>query len=427
MLKKCRALPAAFVPLLAAFLMVNTAAPSDCAESGWPMYQRSADHNAVVDRPGFSAKWTYDASGRINSGLAIVGDRVIFDTFDGKVVALDLRSGRPVWTANTDNVVMSTPVVVGSTVYVGTGHNGTMSKQRTSFVYTAAPGRRQLDMWGRAEGDHVIAFDLVTGRRLWAYRTAGEDMPSPTVADGVVVFANGDFHAYGLRSSDGTALWQRDLGGISTMASAMRSGSGVLVGICSGPHYRGNTVALEPHTGRILWRSPYGDCDSTATVANGRIFTSGVDGNDTAYGHGARGVVAALDPRDGHTLWSFRTRDAGPYTKIGSNERAIAGTYANGTYFQPIPTSDELIAFDASRGRVKWHFKTQGPAKMSPVVKDGRLYIGDTVGLFYTIDARSGKLIRVTMFDEPFSTSPPVLVGNTIVVAGNTKVFALPQ
>jgi outer membrane protein assembly factor BamB len=391
------------------------------------MYQGSPDHNAIVNRVGFAASWTYEASGRINGGLAVVGDRVIVNTFSGKVVSLDINTGRTTWEATFDNIVMSTPIVIGKAVYVGTGHNGAMSSHRSSFVYTAPPGRSQPDMWGRPEGDHIVALDLATGHVLWRYRTAGENMPSPTVVDGVLVFANGDFHAYGLRPSDGTALWQREVGGLSTMASAMPSNGSVLLGVCSGPQYRGSTVSLQPRTGRILWRSSYGDCDSSPTVAGGRIFTSGVDGNDTTFGHGARAVIAAVDPRNGKLLWSYKARDSGPYTKIGSNERAIAGAYSNGVYYQAIPTADEIVAFNASNGQVKWRCKTMAPVKMSAVIDHGRLYIGDTVGLFYTLDARTGNVLKVKMFEEPFSTSPPVVVGRTILVASNTKVFAFPK
>lgn len=418
--------PRPWVLIALAVLCVRSPADANTlpVPTDWPMYQHGGDHIAVIDRPGFGANWTFDARSRINSGLAVVGDRVLFDTFDGKVIALDLRSGRPMWSVSTDNVLMSTPIVAQNVVYVGTGHNGTMNAHRSSFVYTTLPGRTEPDIWGRPEGDHVIALDLKTGRERWRYRTAGQDMPSGTVVDDILVFATGDFHAYGLRVKDGTALWQQDIGGLSTMASAMRSGNDVLIGICSGARYRGSTLALNPHTGRIRWRSRYGDCDSTPTVAAGNVYTSGVEGNDTSYGHGSRGVVAALDARDGHVLWSYTSNTSGPYTKVGSNERAIAGAYAHGLYFQAIPTSDEIIAFDAMRGTVKWRFRTQGPVKMSPVIYRNRLYVGDIAGLFYTMDASSGKLLHVAMFDEPFSTSPPVIVGNTVIAVNGTRVVA---
>ena len=63
---------------------------------------------------------------------------------------------------------------------------------------------------------------------------------------------------------------------------------------------------------------------------------------------------------------------------------------------------------------------------MSPVIHNGELYFGDTVGMFYTIDARSGKLRKAQAFDEPFTTSPPIIVGRTLIVVNGTTVRAFP-
>jgi outer membrane protein assembly factor BamB len=396
----------------------------------WPMYQLRSDHNAVVDRPGFSAAWRYDAHAKINGGLAIAGDTVILDDFHHDVTALDVRNGHVRWKTPTDNIVMSTPVVVGSIVYIGTGHNGSannMDRQNQgSFVYDVPASSTELAMWARPEGDHVIALDAATGEQRWTYRTAGEDMPSPALVNGVLVFANGDFHAYGLEPRTGAAIWQRDLDGIATMASAAISGTRAIVSVCSGTKLEGHTIALDARTGAILWNTRAGDCDSAPTIGGGRVFVSGVDGNTTRFGHGARGIVNALDSRTGRVLWTYRSPEAGPYTKISSNERAIAGTFAANLYFQPIPTNDEVVAFDPGSGAVRWRLKTSGPVKMSPVVKDGVLYVGDTSGLLYRVDAERGTVLHVQMFDDPFTTSPPVIVGKTIIVVNGNTVFAEP-
>ncbi len=356
----------------------------------------------------------------------MVGDTVYFDTLGKSVIAVDLHNGTRRWEIVADNVVMSTPIIAEGAVIVGTGHNGDMMSGHTasSFVYAAREGTTSLPMWGRVEGDHVIALDAATGAKRWSYRTAGEDMPSPAYVNGMLVFANGDFNAYGLRASDGDAAWQQDVKGLSTMASANLAGENVLLGVCSGPDYRGSTIALNAKTGALRWRAPAGDCDSAPTFGGGRVFVSGVDGNRTRYGFGARGTVAALDRNTGRIIWRYRTEHDGPYTKIGSNERAIAGTYRAGTYYQAMPTTNELIAFDSTTGAVRWRFHTNGPVKMSPVLKDRHIYFGDTVGLFYTLDSVNGALVKARMFEDAFSTSPPVFVGDTVVVAAGTRLYA---
>jgi outer membrane protein assembly factor BamB len=132
-----------------------------------------------------------------------------------------------------------------------------------------------------------------------------------------------------------------------------------------------------------------------------------------------------LNAGTGKPVWVYRGDKTGFWTLLSSDETAIAGTYAAGTYYQPAPLTDEIIAFDAPTGHVRWRFRTSGPVKMSPVVWKGRLYVGDTVGLFYTLDARSGNLLEVRAFRQPFTTSPPIVAGNKILIVNGTSVNAV--
>ncbi|HEY0381082.1 MAG TPA: PQQ-binding-like beta-propeller repeat protein, partial [Candidatus Elarobacter sp.] len=385
--------------------------PAPSAGGAWPVYQLDASHNAVIPRPGFAASWNYDAGAKINGGLAVVGDTVYFDTFAPSVGALDLNDGTVKWQVPIDNIVMSTPIVAESAVYVGTGSNHLMPDMR----------------WGRAGGDRLVALDAADGHERWSYKTVGEDMPSPVYVGGALVFANGDQHAYAVEARSGKLLWRRAIVGVSTMASANVVGGNALVSTCTTRTPIGHTYAVAPRTGTVRWASPYGNCDSAPTVIEDRVFLSGVDIEPTAYGIGYRSTIAALDGTSGKLLWSYRTADLGIASpQVASSERAIAGTYAAGTYYQAIPTHDRMIAFDARSGRIKWSLKTLGPTKMSPVVRNGLVYFGDTAGCFYTVDAASGALKNLRTFDAPFSVSPPVIVGNTLIVAVGTKIRAMP-
>ena len=421
----CNAALAAAFALLAG---CAHAAPRDRALAGsWSQYQRNPAHNAVLARGSLAVSWKYDARAQINGGLAVVGERVFLATFTGEMISLHLATGALAWKQHADNLVMSTPVVADGIVVFGTGRNGASGGTNKSFVYAggAATGKT-IDFWGRRAGDHLLAFDAATGARRWAFRTAGEDMPSAAIVGGRVIFANGDAHAYALSLRAGKALWQRSLGGIATMASTNFAAGRVFISVCYDAMQRAQSLALAPRSGRILWRAPYGNCDSAPTYARGRLFLSGVSGNRAAFGYGARAEITALDARSGKLLWIYRSAHARPYSKVGSSERAIAGAYAGGLYYQPVPTADELLAFDAANGALRWRFRSNGAIKMSPVVAGGHLFVGDAAGLLYTLDARTGKLLAVKMFAYPFATAPPVLVGKTLLLVNGRYVFALP-
>lgn len=376
----------------------------------WSAYQGGAGHNAVIPRSSMSTYWTTELGGRSNGGLALVGDTIFATTFAPSVVSVDLESGTVKWRYGADNVVMSTPIVSADTVFVGTGTDRHASRS----------------LWGRPEGDFVIALDRVTGRERWRFRTTGEDMPSPVLAGDTLVFANGDGHAYGLRASSGKLLWKTALAGISTMASANRSGSNAIVSTCTTRLSPGHTYAIRISDGNVRWQAPYGNCDSSPAVVDGRVFVSGVDLIPSASGIGYQAVISALDAATGKVDWIYRTHDLGLSSTVVSSERAVAGTYSMGVYYQSLPTHDRLVALDARTGRMRWAMRTLGPAKMSPLIDKGRLYIGDTVGCLYIMDARTGAMLGYRSFKAPFSTSPPIIVGRTLLITAGSMIHAIP-
>lgn len=392
----------------------------------WAMYQHSADRNAVFERYSAPRTWSYDAAAKINSGLALVGTTVLFTTFSRKLIALDVRDGDELWHANVPHIAMSTPIVAGNSVYIGTGRNGDIDRTlHTHFTLRNLLLRLRFgkeEIWGVPDGDEIAAFDLRTGALRWIHRTVGEDMPSAVYDHGRLVYANGDSHAYALRADTGKQIWSTDLGGIATMASAVLVKSTVVVGTCGKGDVVNETIALDTSTGKILWRAPYGHCDSAPAYADRKVFVASVVTQSELQ---KRTRVAALDAQTGKPLWVYRG-SVGFMTLAGSNEEAIAGTYASGMYYQAEPFTNDIVSFDASTGKVRWRFHTSAPVKMSPVIMNGRLYVGDTVGLLYTLNARNGALLELRAFKKPFTTSPPIIAGNKLIIANSTSVQAIP-
>lgn len=414
--------------IFALFSVCGSAAaqPAPVPDALWPMYQYRPDHNAVFEHKGFSTDWKFSAGGRINGGFAVVGNTLLVNTFAQELLAIDARTGALLWKAAASDILMSSPVVADGTVFIGSGHNGHMGAHG-SMMYAYAPADDPKEqVWGRPEGDDILAIDLKTGAKKWAYHTVGQNMPSPAYVSGTLVFGNGDLHAYGLRSGSGELAWKLPLSGVSTMASATANGNQVFLAVCHDNPFACETVAVDARSGRQLWHSPFGNSDCSPTYASGLVFVSGIESVAKPYEFGGFTVITALDATTGKAVWSYRTKAPGPYTSIGSSERAVAGTYADGTYFQAITTDDQVVAFSAKTGKVKWSFKTIAPVKMSPVVRNGVMYVGDTSGVFYAVNANTGQLVKSKLFKEPFTTAPPVIVGDTIFLANDTSIYAVP-
>lgn len=387
------------------------------------MYQYSSANNAVF--PGsLSVTWSFDTGGRVNGGLAVVGDTVYVDSFSKKLFALNLENGSILWEATLPGIVMSTPIVAHGLVVVGTG---------TNAVLPSTLQGAKIE-WGRPQGDAYIAFDESTGRKVWSFHTVGEDMPTPALVGNVLVFGNGDRHAYGVDIDSGKKLWSIPIPGITSMSGTTTYGKTAFVIVSGAPSKKdgqpSNLLAVDASSGHMRWLAPYGNSDSSAAEASGVIASEG--SVDTPYGiaHsiGSTGEndVEVYDAVTGKIRWRW-VSDPGYYTNVESNERAISSMISGGTLYQPVPTLNEMIAFRLSDGKILWRFKTAGPVKMSPIkTKNGMLIFGDTEGILYAVDARTGKLNNLGITNHPFSVSPPVVVGETLIIAHNDRVQAMP-
>jgi outer membrane protein assembly factor BamB len=383
-------------------------------EEPWPMYQRYPTHNAVFSQAGLKVRWTAITGGKINGGLAVSSGIVYAVSFDKKLYALDERSGAVRWTAAADNILMSTPVVQDGVVIVGSGKDGFLK-----------PDDYLDQKWGRPEGDDVLAFSTTDGHLVWKLHTVGQNMPSPAIAQGTVVFANGDLHAYALDLHSGKSRWTVDLPGVATMASMNISNGIAFVPSCHNAPYTCETRAIDIRDGRTRWTNEYGGSDCTPTVDNGMVFVNASNDADPRFHTGGQITVAAIDERTGKTRWTYQA-PPGPYTYIASAERQIAGVSDRGVLYQPIGNANRVVALNERTGKALWAVHTSGNVKMSPVVRGDIVYFGDTAGVLYQIDRRSGKIIHTTSYLQPFSTSPPVIVGDTLFIANGPAVVAVP-
>jgi outer membrane protein assembly factor BamB len=382
------------------------------------MYEFRPNHNAVFGS-GAPATWSTRLGGKINGGLAFAGGTIFVETFDRRASALDARTGRVLWSTPMPDVVMTTPIVADHLVIVGSG---------TSHVLTENGSRL---IWGRPQGDDVVALDEGTGKVRWQRKTDGEDMPSPALVKihgtDAIVFANGDDHVRAWAVADGHTIWERSVPGIASMSSAAAADGRVFVVIGEGSHSgtHDHAIAIDPQSGRIVWGAPYGNADCSPAVAGGEVFVEGSNADTSRAQPNAFNDVEALDERTGSLLWRWFS-GYGTFTDAGSNEEGIAGLAADGMLYESIPATDRFVAFDARTGHVRWAVRTRAAVKMNAVEKSGLLYFGDTGGTFYAVEATSGRAVAERRYPSFFTTSSPVIFGETLYVANGDVVRAIP-
>jgi outer membrane protein assembly factor BamB len=338
------------------------------------------------------------------------------------------------WRLRTDGLMRSSPLLVGSVLYVGSG-------------------------------DGLLrAVDARSGEERWRFKTGGQVASSPAFAEGVVYFTSGDRCLYAVAADSGALRWRFTMGADLPYrwgwdyfrSSPVVAGERVYAGGGDGCIY-----ALTADTGRQVWKFQTGGrVRSSPAYADGTVFVGSMDG-----------CVYALDARGGEQVWKFATegtkldgdklgfdptsvisspaiadsmvlfgaRDGFLYgldMKTGtqrwrfSHKRswvisspAIAGSLvlagsSDGRFFQ---------GFDHSTGAEKWRFATRSNVFSSGTVADNEVYFGDQSGLIYALDWATGKLLWRHRLPGPVNSTMAVGDGRIYVGCDDGCLYALEE
>lgn len=184
----------------------------------------------------------------LHDGKAILvcdhdGDRA--KSFDSFLVALDLRTGEPVWKAVRPGLFRSwsTPIL--------------------------ASGR--LIVSGQ---DEVRAYDPSTGRLLWTVGgMSGWVTPSPVGADGLVIAVSGKDGPTVAMRADGSIVWREERGGPYVCSPVVYEGL-LYVGDESG-----RLVCREAGSGAVVYRDRLrGKFTSSPVAGDGKLYFTNEEG-----------------------------------------------------------------------------------------------------------------------------------------------------
>jgi outer membrane protein assembly factor BamB len=253
----------------------------------------------------------------------------------GAVVAMDQRTGRVRWRFDT-NVVESSPLVVGNSVFFGAWNHQIYSldartgKKRWSYdageeVNSSAAYADGTIYIGGDEG-HLFALNAWTGSLKWrasSFSRFGRReyfYPTPTLAYGRVYIGNADGTLYAFGAKSGDLLWAQEAGTyVYTAAAVWRNR--VYVGT-----YDGRFRAFDAATGDPVWtwEAP-GAIHGAPTVLAGLVYFSTVSNRvaprATRYVKRGRRGTYALDARTGKLVWKWP--GMGTYSPIVADEKRV--------------------------------------------------------------------------------------------------------
>lgn len=336
------------------------------------MFRGGPDHSGVYASPAPTLSalvWKFKTPGRIISSPVVAGDAVYVGSSDGSLYAIDRASGTLKWKYETRGPVHSSPAYANGLVFVGS-----------------------LD-------GNVYAVDAATGSMRWSFATQGERrftapgihgalprterMPdpfdvflsSPAVANGTVYIGSGDQHVYALDAATGARRWSFAAGDVIHSSPAVVDG---LVYIGS---WDRNLYALDAATGRERWRYTTGNdtviynqigIASSPAVANGIVYVGGRDGH-----------FHAVDARTGQVRWS--------HDNHGGWTIASPAIRAGVVYF---PTSDgtRFKALDAETGEPRFDIQNKAVSFSSPAIAGNLAVYGTSDGWLNAVDLEKGTL-----------------------------------
>lgn len=235
---------------------------------------------------------------------AIAGGRVFALSPAGQVAAVDLETGRPLWTVHLADDLGSekpfydfgsSPVVVGDTMVLQIG----------------------------GEGGSVAGFDVATGEVRWRVHQDGICTESPIQAElagRAQVVVLGTRYVAGLDPSDGTVLWSVEHGGgpgISLFASPLPLDADRVLVQTSGD--ASSIVQVTSGGGEFSASIAPAGLGMTKTYSP----PTRVDG--VVYGYTSR-FLSALDPASGELLWRSREPGDGFLISIGDQLAVLTKT-----------------------------------------------------------------------------------------------------
>jgi outer membrane protein assembly factor BamB len=233
-------------------------------------------------------------SGAVESSPLLRGKTIYFGSWDHRVYAVDIRRGKLRWSYRADDEVNTAPAYAGGTIFIGTDGG------RVHAVW-ARNGKRR---WRNSSFSRF-------GRREYFYA-------SPTVAYGRVYIGNTDGTMYAFGASTGRMLWAQRAGSYVYTAAAVWKRR-VYVGT-----YDGWVIAFDAATGDRRWRQRApAAIHGAPTVLGGFVYfsTCGACGQrGKRYARRGPSVTLALNAMNGRKVWTFRD---GRYSPIVADAKRV--------------------------------------------------------------------------------------------------------
>ena len=394
--------------------------------------------------------------GRVNRGLAILGDTVYMGTLDAKLVALDAATGRKRWDVKvadyaTGYSLTVSPLVIGNRVIVGTAggelgirgfivaYDANNGKELWRFKTIPEPGEPGHETWNGDSWKHGGASVWVTGSydpalnlTYWGIGNPGPDW-NPDLRKGDNLYSD---CVVALDADTGKLKWyfqfsphdgfDYDSVQIPVLADLTWKGKprqAMLWGNRNGFFY-----VLDRTTGEFLSGTPFVKqtwavgldergrpvkAEGRMPSAEGTLTYPGVQGGTNWYAPsfspltGLFYLTAWEDYPGVYYAWD-QDYEAGKWFSGGSVRAELpAITRREIRTLGPEAGYGTIRALDPATGRRVWEYKMNDVSDSGLLTTaSGLLFSGNREGHFFALDAKDGKLLWDRYLGGQVASSP---------------------
>lgn len=321
------------------------------------------------------------------------GRQVFYSDRPDRVVALDARSGRPLWKAALAPAAGAVERTVRLSGGIGAGEG-------LLFV-------------GTDEGE-VIALDPGTGAVQWRTQLSSEVLTPPLARDGVLVVRTSGGRLAALDPASGNPLWAYSS---SVPVLSLRGASRPVIdqGRVFAGFANGKLAALALDSGEVLWEATVGvpegrselermvDIDADPVLADGVLYAAAFQARLVALTTVAGSVLWARDLSTAHNM-----------------------VLSADTLFLALDDG-RVVAVSRRTGAVLWQQdQLAGRAITAPVLYRGALYLADQQGYLHGLSPEDGRFVaRFRVADEGIPLAPVVSGEDMYVLTAAGALHAL--
>lgn len=313
-------------------------------------------------------------------------DKVYSASRMGDVIAFEKESGEEIWHTDLSDL----------------NNERSFWDSRTSALVAGGPISGLNKIFLGTENGDVFALDADTGEVVWQAKIKGEVITQPVIESGILVVNSASGILKAFDANTGEDLWkvERDvpaltLRGISTPVAAS---GGVIVGSGKGEL---NVYMIEK--GQAGWLTEIGE--ATGSTELQRVIdvdSAPVVFGDKIYAISARGNLVAIELNSGRILWK---RKYSSYRQISVYRNNIFITNVRG----------QVYALNRINGIERWsNYTLKNRDVTGPAVVDGYVVVGDYEGYLHWLDQDTGEIVSRHEVDSSGIHSTPTVVDGVL-------------